>query len=688
MRESLRDELANQNNRINIIMLCDTVCLSCVFSLVADGSPPEETSAFMLNVYLSSVGISIALFTISLWCSVIVVRRLHEHTAAILERKLFAVSEDLQKAWQHQLTNNLPTGAQQTYLVNQAYEKWVAEHLAPLGRWSIHLLSIGVVAMFITAGLLTHTRYLIEYPAHAYAPSAVSIFWSTVIITSATVIVMKYAEDRKEKMKQGVYDNSWQDKSTVETGPFAKIGKASDELFSTTAVRLGSNERMQSLDTHERMERDFCAQTKSLHQRVEALRKESEQRTKTRKDILQILTTAAEELDALPEELSSRLNKVLHDIDEADGRTASAMQSENRKMLDMEGSSSNWSGRSRMTLEPRNAMAPYPIDAHRIPVILSSLRKKLGENNLTTLLRVKNMSDEPLRLKSGVRLKEGTFFKSLTTDDPHNNSVCYQLYPGTEIPPRTEVVVAARNKSSWFPTSGVEGELVYTNRSESWVFRISFRNQPMRNVRRCKVEAARANGPDSDTVESDQYWSIEKDELDLKANNEIAVSIDLLQGGEAMQASFDHRQSMRPLKSGYLLKNKAFGLGLHWDQRWFVLTSKELVYSEDKGSTTSVKIAIKDITNVREGTDMVKKNVFEIHTSIGGGRAYKISAASPAERDDWIKSILDVSVIRLVDVVRTDCEASLSTTGTSSTALEAGFECIESGCVTEVLPFK
>ena len=48
VRESLRDELTNQNNRFNIVMLCDTVCLSCVFSLVADGSPPTDTPRVML----------------------------------------------------------------------------------------------------------------------------------------------------------------------------------------------------------------------------------------------------------------------------------------------------------------------------------------------------------------------------------------------------------------------------------------------------------------------------------------------------------------------------------------------------------------------------------------------------------------------------------------------------------------
>jgi hypothetical protein len=125
VRESLRDELGNQNNRFNIIMLCDTVCLGCVFTLVADGGPPTETSPLLLNAYVCCLGVSIMLFSISLWGAVIMVRRLHDNTAARLERKLFVESEDLQKAWQQQLDRNTPTGAQEIYLVHQAYEKWV-----------------------------------------------------------------------------------------------------------------------------------------------------------------------------------------------------------------------------------------------------------------------------------------------------------------------------------------------------------------------------------------------------------------------------------------------------------------------------------------------------------------------------------------------------------------------------------
>jgi len=140
VRESLRDELGNQNNRFNIIMLCDTVCLGCVFTLVADGSPPENTPQYLVNAYICCLGVSIMLFSISLWGSVVMVRRLHDNTAARLERKLFVESEDLQKTWQQQLARSTPTGAQELYLVHQAYEKWVRAYKDLALNWNSLLI--------------------------------------------------------------------------------------------------------------------------------------------------------------------------------------------------------------------------------------------------------------------------------------------------------------------------------------------------------------------------------------------------------------------------------------------------------------------------------------------------------------------------------------------------------------------
>ena len=170
-RESLRDELSNQFNRYNIIMLCDTVCMGCIMPLVESGEPPQGTSEILLSMYLLSMGSCIMCFIVSLWFCVIVIRRLHEHTASILERKLFADTEQLQKVWQEQIENGLPTDYQVMNLMNQAYQDWLHHNIHPMGKAAIQFLSVGVICMFITAGLLTHVSFFwlvrgaVHYPA-------------------------------------------------------------------------------------------------------------------------------------------------------------------------------------------------------------------------------------------------------------------------------------------------------------------------------------------------------------------------------------------------------------------------------------------------------------------------------------------------------------------------------------------
>ena len=557
VRESLRDELTNQNNRFNIIMLCDTVCLGCVFALVAEGVPPEDSSMAIVNSYVLFVALSIMLFTISLWCAVIVVRRLHEHTASKLERILFLQDDDLQSAWQHQLQMNLPTGPQILHLVDQAYEKWVDNYINPLGHCSIHMLSVGVVTMFFTAGILTHARYLLEFDA----PTAVWIFWGTVIATSTAIIYLKYSEDFMERRKEGVYDNSWQDDNskTEETGPFAKINKTAEELFSESAKDLGSTKRMESFSYLEKTEREYCSKTKSLHHRVQSLKEEASSRSKRRKQIIQLLTTAAEEFDALPEDLTAKLNKILLDTDENDRRTSSLVTSGSDEYLDTIASMrSDW---SKLRRPPRKSMAIDPIDAQRTPVILNQIRKSLGDIKLTTMLRIQNLSEEVLRLKSGVQLKEGKYIDNLNAIDRLGDTICHHLYPTTEIPPRSEVIVVARCTGGWIPTSRIEGQIVYTNRDESWYFRINFSNGFVSNRRHCQVRASyvdkgsrifdgssdesslRTTSEDKDEFDEEgldstrssqhgqhqhhQHWQITKNEMDRKANNEIVISIDV-----------------------------------------------------------------------------------------------------------------------------------------------------------------
>jgi hypothetical protein len=194
-------------------------------------------------------------------------------------------------------------------------------------------------------------------------------------------------------------------------------------------------------------------------------------------------------------------------------------------------------------------MPIHPVDTQSKPIALGSLRAKLGEIPITTLLRLKNTTAEPLRIKTGLKLREGKYVSAITASDPNNQAVSYQLYPPSEIPPRTEVVIACRSRGGWWATSGIEGEITYTNRDESWIFSIKLHSPLIGHERTCKVKAV--NTSDLGTQEeglldvkecnnSQMYWQISKDELDVKANNEVIVTISC-QGRDISDSSLLHR---------------------------------------------------------------------------------------------------------------------------------------------------
>ncbi|KAL3904920.1 MAG: hypothetical protein SGILL_009885, partial [Bacillariaceae sp.] len=279
---------------------------------------------------------------------------------------------------------------------------------------------------------------------------------------------------------------------------------------------------------------------------------------------------------------------------------------------------------------------------------------------------------------------EGKYVKSLNTVDPSNNSVCYHLYPGTEIPPRSEVVIAARNMGGFIPTSGIQGEIVYTNKDESWVFRVKFNNMLLRNVRTCNVQADNLQGEDDSgeigKESQDQFWRIEKQELDIKANNEVLVTIDALNGEAGRRASLSHTLSHRTIKSGFLLKNKSFGLKLQWHQTWIALTPTELSYSETPAGRNKKRIVLKDIIAVRPSSDVVKKNVFEVQSRVPGSEVHKFAANSSADMESWLRAITDARSITKPLDLDTDSQSS------KQSVVEDGFECVENGAGFSVLP--
>ena len=273
-----------------------------------------------MTIYLFCLGSCIFCLVVSLWLCLVVTRRLHDHTASILERKLFADSEEIQHVWQDQIENGLPSDGIVMNLLNQAYQEWLGRNINPVGNAAIQFLWIGVLFMFLTAGLIQHARYSIEFDA----PAAVGCFWVTVAAAMVTVITLKVREERKERHKQGCYDKSWLDiPDTV--GPAAKIVRAADHLFSHTAVRLGSNERRDQYKQREQTERAFIAKTDGLHAKADSLLSDAERREKIRTDVLKALTAATEELDALPQDVIANLNDLIHQVNDIDNATAKSV---------------------------------------------------------------------------------------------------------------------------------------------------------------------------------------------------------------------------------------------------------------------------------------------------------------------------------------------------------------------------
>ena len=312
-------------------------------------------------------------------------------------------------------------------------------------------------------------------------------------------------------------------------------------------------------------------------------------------------------------------------------------------------------------------------------------------------------------------MKDGKYVKSIKVaySDTKNNSsndAPYHLYPGTEIPPRTEVVIVARSKGGrWMAMSGIDGDLVYTNRSETWTFRIRFCNERFAPVRRCDVKASRVTqkNEEEDNSLTEPFWQMSREELDRKQNNEVVVSIDMLKGDAATYAAMSHRQSQTVLKVGMLLKNMTFGLRLQWHQRWVKLTMTEIVIEHMNTKQREGKISIQDIISVRPVLDAVvgkQDKVFEIQAATrandnSNSQSYKFCAASQAERDEWIQLIQSAHSTmkgQNPDADLTTTSQSGASAGSSSSSpsynggsrcFEEGFECVQVGSTgAEVLP--
>mmetsp|Transcript_49561 Transcript_49561/g.120273 ORF Transcript_49561/g.120273 Transcript_49561/m.120273 type:complete len:586 (-) Transcript_49561:118-1875(-) len=399
--------------------------------------------------------------------------------------------------------------------------------------------------------------------------------------------------------KLNVYDVSYMDAPTTK-GPMAKVQHASNELSDADAVRLGSRERSEQYRVLEHSLRRYRPNNPVLHEKAERLRQnEAAARSQMRNAVLKVLTTAEEELDALPEDLIERLNKVILSVSETDEQTAKIVAMST--LLPLSSAKQEKSNSSIITSFARQAtddrdtdedeqdsaltewlidhdeenqqpLSVQPIDAKRFSVSLPSLWSKLGEISLTSTIRIRNLSTEPLRLKSGVQLTEGRYVKTIDVNivknkrkshavlhhhQHHNKNkldetvqrsrdssfvgskVVYHLFPITEIPARTEAVIVSRSKgSNRFRTSGIDGELVYVDKSGTTAFHIAFSNGLITGDSSCNTYVVRdqqssiatgtaleSNDYDKTSKMSNSNWQVSHETIAAKNNSEVVVEI-------------------------------------------------------------------------------------------------------------------------------------------------------------------
>ena len=144
----MRDELAQQNNRVNNVQLCITVCLGCAFGMLVEGIPPDDAGETELIIYISLLGLSTMLLTSGLWCTFILMRRLNEYTANIVHCML---AVQLHQSGQENIAFN-------PAVMSEEFKSWLARHCDRFSGASMLFLSLGVVSLFGAAGTLTHSR--------------------------------------------------------------------------------------------------------------------------------------------------------------------------------------------------------------------------------------------------------------------------------------------------------------------------------------------------------------------------------------------------------------------------------------------------------------------------------------------------------------------------------------------------
>jgi uncharacterized membrane protein len=449
IREGLRDEFGQKNNRYNALMVCQTVMLTCAFQLsLVD--VPATMWAFWLWVYSGMLGSAFGLLSLSLWFNFIVTRRLNQYTAGVMQVEMH-LSED----WRRKRGVDDVLDAA---LLRDYFRKWFGRHCALLATASMHLFTCGVVSLFGAASISLHARFELRNQV-----SGASIpFFVVLAATTAAIFVIETRERRLTKQKLGVYSRPWVGKLTSSLRD--QIGDLLRFEEQREHVGVSEEQEMMQSANEEARSRRHCpeapavartaglteeaAKTEQLLEKAWRMFQENEQKERDVKqedwerdvwmsDILtevqQLQKGRSAAHDITGERLETTMGGGSHAPgmkDEAISQSGSEFQSEDGYRMDDQGSVRSYrtqtseGGRSNIfTPHGNGGGAPGRIRTVSEPQLIE-LRRKLGSYFRSTLVHIRNETGTKLHLKAR-KMRSGAWFAKCA--------------PPTTIQPYTEV---------------------------------------------------------------------------------------------------------------------------------------------------------------------------------------------------------------------------------------------------------
>lgn len=159
--QEMRDQKAD---KLETLMVMDSLMLGCCFAIVVEGIPPRHSWRLIINVFAVTLSSSFCLFFLSVWFVMKVQSRMNRYN--ILNPK-----------------HPYPCGKQ-----HGSFHSFYMCHCHAMSKVAVGCYYAGVVAIILTAALLFYSRFMLRFRV----PEAAVIFAAVCIMFLLLLVVMEY----------------------------------------------------------------------------------------------------------------------------------------------------------------------------------------------------------------------------------------------------------------------------------------------------------------------------------------------------------------------------------------------------------------------------------------------------------------------------------------------------------------